>query len=100
MARPAVPLPYLSAAMSIRFTCTACHTVLKVAAVVTEQRKVRCTGCGMVILLTPDDDSPTGMTISVPEKGGHAGPHQQRLRRHVLIGVLVAILALLGFGIW
>ena len=85
--------------MSIRFTCTACHTVLKVAAVVTEERKVRCTGCGIVILLTPDDDSPTGMSISVPEKG-HAGPRQQRLRRNILIGMLIVALGLLAFGIW
>ena len=85
--------------MSIRFTCSACHTVLKVAAVVTEERKVRCTGCGIVIVLTPDDDSPTGMSISVPQKGGKPRL-SSRGRRNILIGVLVAILALLGFAIW
>lgn len=54
--------------MSIRFTCLSCRTVLKIGEMVTEPRKVRCTGCSIVILVEPDPANPSQIKTSIPEQ--------------------------------
>ena len=67
--------------MSIRFTCNACHTVLKVGEMITEARKVRCTGCGLVILVMPDPTDPMGTTTTIPQKTTETGKRPITLSR-------------------
>jgi len=52
--------------MSIRFTCSSCRTVLKLGEMIAEPKKVRCTGCSIVILVEPDPADPTGLKTSIP----------------------------------
>jgi hypothetical protein len=67
------------------------------------QRKVRCTGCGAVILLTPDDDAPDGMTVSIPQQSGkRTNPFESaenRYRLMVYSGAAIALL-LIVLGLW
>ena len=87
--------------MSIRFTCVACKTVLKIGDRISEQRKVRCTGCGVVILLTPDEDAPDGMTTSIPQQTPKAktGAASLGLNNWLILGGAAAAL-LLVLGLW
>jgi len=39
---------------------------MKVGEGFVEPKKVRCSGCGTVILLTPDPDDPSNVAISFP----------------------------------
>src|SRR5476651_1044329 len=90
-------LPIISSAdltMSIRFTCTACRTVLKLGEMIAEPRKVRCTGCGIVILVEPDPANPLGLTSSIPEQPDKTKRRiqaEQARNRTILVGSLVAI---------
>jgi DNA-directed RNA polymerase subunit RPC12/RpoP len=87
--------------MSIRFTCLACKTVLKIAEMISEQRKVRCTGCGVVILLTPDPDAEDGMTVSIPQQ--LPKPKQdpgQPVNPWLAAGIIAAALIVIGGGLW
>jgi DNA-directed RNA polymerase subunit RPC12/RpoP len=89
--------------MSIRFTCTACHTVLKIGEAISEPRKVRCTECGIVILLTPDEDSPTGVVASVPEqpdKTVRKSKAAMARQRNMLLGGLGVLALLAALGLW
>lgn len=88
--------------MSIRFTCPTCHAVLKIAEMISEPRKVRCTGCSLVILVSPDEDAPNGVRTSVPEKPSKTGESEADIarRRNILVGAMVAVLILLLAGIW
>lgn len=89
--------------MTIRFNCGACRAVLKVPEVVTEERKVRCTACGVVILLSPDETSPIGMTATLPDtskkKMAIAKVEAARQRR-VLLAVLGVLAVILAGGLW
>jgi len=88
--------------MSIRFTCPTCHAVLKIAEMIAEPRKVRCAGCSLVILVSPDEDAPNGLRTSVPEKPSKTGESEEEKtrQRNILIGVIVGVLVLLAAGIW
>ena len=56
--------------MSIRFLCEACRTTLKIESMISQQKKVRCTKCSIVILIDPDPGSPTGIKASIPDQTG------------------------------
>lgn len=89
--------------MSIRFTCTACRTVLKLGEMIAEPRKVRCTGCGIVILVEPDPANPLGVKSSIPERMDKTTKRirQEQARfRIVLVGGLVVLGIGLAIGIW
>jgi len=88
--------------MSIRFTCTTCHTVLKIEGGLTEPRKVRCKGCNIVILLTPDEDDPDNVIATVPKKTAKRNEMSEGQRKAILFGVagvlVVAIIAGLSWS--
>src|SRR6266516_4201846 len=86
--------------MSIRFTCTACRTVMKIDSRITEERKVRCTGCRIVILLTPDPDEPDGMTVSFPKKSDKRKGMSDSRKRVLLLIALVIMAVIVGVGLW
>jgi hypothetical protein len=89
--------------MTVRFNCGACRAVLKVPEVVTVERKVRCTSCGVVILLTPDETSPIGMTVTLPDTSGkekHKKKAEVAQQRRVLWVVLAVLVVLLAGGLW
>src|SRR5947208_1413903 len=80
--------------MAIRITCAACRTVMKVTEGLTEQKKLRCTGCKMLIMITPDPKAPDGLQISYPKK---ADKNRQLSERRRQIGLFSAVgVALLG----
>jgi hypothetical protein len=89
--------------MSIRFNCLACRAVLKVPEVVTVERKIRCTSCNAVMVLTPDEMSPTGMTTSMPDTSKKADSkkrHEAAKQQRALLIVLPIVLLALGGIIW
>ena len=89
--------------MSIRFTCTACRTVLKLGEMIAEPRKVRCTGCGIVILVEPDPTHSSGIKSSIPEQMDKTTKRirqeQARLRMILASGLVILGIAL-AIGIW
>ena len=86
--------------MAIRFTCTACRTVMKIDARIFEEKKVRCTGCRSVILLTPDDNAPDGMIVSIPKKTEKPKEMSAATRGWLLLAALVVIALIVAFGVW
>ena len=44
--------------------------VLKIGEMITEAKKVRCTGCAIVLLVVPDDDNPDAVIATIPKKSG------------------------------
>src|SRR5712692_6481239 len=89
--------------MSIRFNCTACQTVLKIGEAISEPKKVRCMECGIVILLTPDEDSPIGFTTSVPEKPDKTTSRSKEelaRQRFLLLGGVAVLAVVLALGLW
>ncbi|MSQ95765.1 MAG: hypothetical protein EXR98_14585 [Gemmataceae bacterium] len=88
--------------MSIRFSCPACRAVLKIGEMITEAKKVRCTGCAIVLLVEPDDDNPNGLIATIPRKpnrpkgAGGGGKRQQAIFFSIAaVALLVAL-----FGLW
>jgi hypothetical protein len=54
--------------MAIPVICTVCRTSMKVSEGFTEPKKIRCSGCGTLILLTPDPTNPSNVAVSFPRK--------------------------------
>jgi DNA-directed RNA polymerase subunit RPC12/RpoP len=86
--------------MAIRFNCQACKTVLKIAEQISEQKKVRCTGCGVVILLTPDEDATDGMTVSIPDQVPKKKAEDGGVNIWVMVGVGAGVLLVIIIGLW
>lgn len=89
--------------MSIRFKCTACQTVLKLASMIDEARKVRCTGCGIVIVVAPDEDSENGISATIPQqsaKDKERAKWETARQKKILIGILIALGIILIAGLW
>jgi len=91
--------------MSIRFSCLSCRTVLKIGEMVTEPRKVRCTGCSIVILVEPDPNDPLAVKTSIPEqnlnKAKSRSEKELARRRKVLYGFGgVLVLGLVAWLTW
>src|SRR5262245_32661539 len=85
--------------MTVRFTCTACRTVMKLDSAVNEERKVRCTGCRIVILLTPDPDEPDGMRVSIPKKSDKPKGTDSR-QRNLMLGALAIMAIIVAVGLY
>jgi DNA-directed RNA polymerase subunit RPC12/RpoP len=88
--------------MSIRFTCLGCRTVLKIGEMITEERKVRCTGCGIVIVVSPDPADPMSVVANIPEQPlGNKRKSDKELgqRRNLLLAVLGVVFLLVLIGI-
>jgi hypothetical protein len=73
---------------------------MKIDRRITEEKKVRCTGCRSVILLTPDDESPDGMLVSVPKKTEKPKEMSVATKRWLLMAALGIILLIIAAGIW
>lgn len=89
--------------MSIRFKCTACQTVLKLGSMISEPKKVRCTGCGIVIVVMPDEDDPNGVIATIPQQSGKdkiRSKEELARQRKILIAVLVILALVLAAGLW
>ena len=86
--------------MAFRFTCTACRTVMKVQDGFIEPKKVRCTGCGIVVMLTPDPDDPEEITVSYPKKTRKRNEMSDAKKRVLLFSILGVLLLSIGGGLW
>lgn len=85
--------------MSIRFTCSSCRTVLKIGEMVTEPKKVRCTGCSIVILVEPDPSDPLGIKTSVPIQSlnkSKSRDEKEWARTRKTLGIVAAVLLILA----
>jgi hypothetical protein len=73
---------------------------MKIDSNITEEKKVRCTGCRIVILLTPDPDEPDGFSVSIPKKSDK--PKQMsNARKSVILSITLAVLAIaVGIGLF
>lgn len=75
--------------MSIPVICTVCRTAMKVGEGFTEPKKIRCSGCGTVILLTPEPGNPSNIAVSFPRKKSKRrglSEGQQRILLYVIFG--------------
>lgn len=86
--------------MTIRFTCTACRTVMKLGDAITEQKKVRCSGCGTVILVSPHPTNSAEVVISIPDRSKKPKKMSDSMRRNILIAIAVALLVFMGTAVW
>jgi hypothetical protein len=88
--------------MSIRFECNACRTVLKLGEMITEKKKVRCTGCGLVLLVSPNPNDPMSVTATIPQKTSQSRRPISLSRQQLgmLGSVLVAVVALILILWW
>ena len=94
----------MGAVMSIRFTCMGCRTILKLGEMITEPKKVRCTGCSIVILVEPDPANPMEVIASIPEQNLNkfkSRSEKDLKRRRNILYALGAVLAVgLIFSLW
>ena len=67
---------------------------------ITEPKKVRCTGCGIVILLTPNEESETGLTASFPEQPVKPNAMSDSRKRIIMASVLGVMAVVLLVGLW
>jgi len=77
--------------MSIPIICTVCRTSMKVGEGFTEPKKIRCNGCGTVILLTPDPGNPSNVAISFPRKKDRKSgltDGQKRVALYTIFGII------------
>jgi hypothetical protein len=77
--------------------------VLKVGEMIVEERKVRCTGCGIVLILKPDTSSPTGISTTLPEQQlGTKKKSDKDLakQRNILLAIGGLILVGAAIGLW
>jgi hypothetical protein len=73
---------------------------MKIDSRITEERKVRCTGCRIVILLTPDPEEPDGMRVSIPKKSDKPKGMSESKKRILLSSALVALAIVVAIGLW
>jgi DNA-directed RNA polymerase subunit RPC12/RpoP len=95
-----VRLAWNGLTMEIRFTCSACRTVMKLGDMITEQKKVRCSGCGTVILIEPNPDNPREIITSIPKRRDKPKGMSEAMRRNILIGIAVALILIVVIGVW
>ena len=67
---------------------------------ISEPKKVRCTGCGIVILLTPNEESENGLTASFPEQPAKSNAMPDS-RKRIIMGSILGVLAVIVLaGLW
>jgi DNA-directed RNA polymerase subunit RPC12/RpoP len=86
--------------MSIPITCTVCRKSMKIGDGITEAKKIRCTGCGTVILLTPDPSSPGDVKVSYPRKTAKPNTMTEKQKQILLWCGLGALGLVLAIGLW
>jgi DNA-directed RNA polymerase subunit RPC12/RpoP len=90
----------IGATMSIPVTCTVCRKSMKVSDGITEQKKIRCTSCGTVILLTPDPSNPGSVTASFPRKTDKPKTMTEKQKQLLLWCVLGSLGIIVAIGLW
>jgi hypothetical protein len=65
-----------------------------------EPKKVRCSGCGTVILLTPDPANPSDVKISFPKKSDKKNEGSETRKRILLYSAFGAACLFLAFALW
>ncbi len=90
----------MGVAMEIRFTCSACRTVMKLGEAITEQKKVRCSGCGTVIVVAPHPSNPHEVMTSIPNKRERPKGMSETTRRNILMAVVAALIVIMVTAIW
>ena len=73
---------------------------MKIDSRITEEKKVRCTGCRIVILLTPDADEPDGMLVTIPKKSDKPRGMSTALKQGLLLGALAIMAIVVAVGLW
>ena len=86
--------------MPIRITCAACRTTMRVPEGFTEPKKVRCTQCGILMLLTPDPTKTDGVNISIPRKTGRSSDPSAGPSQWLVLGAIAAGIVVLLFVLW
>jgi hypothetical protein len=87
--------------MRIRFTCAACRTVMKLGEPITEQKKVRCSGCATVIVLTPDPTNPGDVIVTIPNRAARPPKAMSEAkRRNILMAIVAALIAFMAISVW
>lgn len=73
---------------------------MKLGTMITEEKKVRCSGCGIVILVTPHPSNPMEVVTSIPKKSERPKGLSDAHKKLLLSVVLLILVSLVAFGIW
>jgi hypothetical protein len=73
---------------------------MKLGEMITEEKKVRCSGCGIVIVVTPHPTNPTEVVTSIPKKREKSKGMTDGQKKLALSGALLGLALLIGIGIW
>lgn len=73
---------------------------MKIAEAVTKPQKVRCSGCGLVILVTPDPKNPSNVLVSVPAQASKSQTKSASQQKILLLSILGALGLFLALAIW
>lgn len=87
-------------AMTIRFVCTACRTTMKLEEAISDQKKVRCSGCGTVILVSPHPSNPGEVVTSIPNRSKKPKKMSETMYRNILVGLAIVLVAFMGGAIY
>ena len=78
----------------------ACRTVMKLGDAITEQKKVRCSGCGTVILVSPHPTNPAEVITSIPNRRARPNTMSDTKRRNILMAIVAGLILIMAIGIW
>jgi hypothetical protein len=73
---------------------------MKLGEMITEEKKVRCSGCGIVILVNPHPTIPTEVVASIPKKSERPKGMSDSRKKLLLSGALLVLAVLFAFGMW
>src|SRR5215475_11130925 len=69
---------------------------MKLGEMIAEEKKVRCSGCGMVIIVTPHPSNPLEVMTSIPKRHEKPKGMSDTQKKKVLVGALLALGLLVG----
>jgi hypothetical protein len=73
---------------------------MKLGDTITEQKKVRCSGCGAVILVEPHPTNPGEVTTSIPKRRDKPKGMSDTMRRNILMAIVAVLILIMAIGIW
>ena len=86
--------------MAIPIVCTVCRTSMKISEGLSEQKKIRCSGCGTIIMVTPDPSGPGGVSVSYPRKKDKISGLTETQKRILLYSAFGVVCLFFAYVLW